>query len=193
MGRHKEFEPDTALGQAMELFWCQGYEATSIQDLVDGLGISRASLYATFGGKRQLYLLALERYRTRFAGQLVAQLDAAQPVLPALRGVLAALADEALADPLRRGCLAVNAAMEVAPHDVAVSGAVAATFADIEGAVHRALLRAQVAGEVRRDRDARALARFLAASINGLRVTGKATPQRDALTDIVQITMEAIT
>jgi TetR/AcrR family transcriptional repressor of nem operon len=86
----------------MELFWCRGYEITSIHDLLDRLEISRASLYATFGGKRQRYLLALERYRTRFTAGLVERLDEADPVLPALREVLVALTDEALADSERR-------------------------------------------------------------------------------------------
>lgn len=62
MSRSKEFDPDAALQQAMELFWEHGYEATSLAQLTDRLGIGRASLYATFGDKRELYLQALRRY-----------------------------------------------------------------------------------------------------------------------------------
>ena len=62
MARHKEFDPDVALDRALELFWERGYEATSMADLVDHLGIGRASLYATFGSKHELYLKALDRY-----------------------------------------------------------------------------------------------------------------------------------
>ena len=63
MPRAKEFTPDTVLEQAMELFWEQGYEATSAQDLVDHTGLSRSSLYNTFGSKQELYLRALDHYR----------------------------------------------------------------------------------------------------------------------------------
>ncbi|MFE5588533.1 helix-turn-helix domain-containing protein, partial [Kitasatospora sp. NPDC056531] len=59
MARTKEFDPDAALQAALELFWRRGYEATSMADLVEGLGIARASIYATFGSKRELYLRAL--------------------------------------------------------------------------------------------------------------------------------------
>src|SRR5919205_4395394 len=63
MARTKQFDRHAALDQAMELFWKRGYHATSIQDLVDRLGVNRQSLYDTFGGKDQLFQAALERYR----------------------------------------------------------------------------------------------------------------------------------
>jgi TetR/AcrR family transcriptional repressor of nem operon len=193
MARPKEFDPDVALTRAMELFWCRGFEATSVQDLVTHLGISRASMYATFGGKRQLYLAALQRYRTALAGSLVARLDGAEPVLPAVRGVLRSLAEEALADTERCGCLAVNAAMEVAPRDPDVSSMVSGTMLEVEQALHRALERAQASGELSTQHDPRALARFLGSTINGLRVTGKATPDRDRLDDVIAVTLSALT
>ncbi len=62
MARTKEFDPDVALRKVLDLFWRRGYEATSMADLVEHLGVARASIYATFGGKRELYLKALDRY-----------------------------------------------------------------------------------------------------------------------------------
>ena len=62
MARHKEFDTTKAIEQARDLFWLQGYEATSIQDLVDHLGISRSSLYDTFEDKHSLFLLTLDQY-----------------------------------------------------------------------------------------------------------------------------------
>ena len=67
VARTKEFDPEAALRAALELFWERGYEATSMADLVGHMGVARASIYATFGGKRALYLKALDRY-----GELIA-------------------------------------------------------------------------------------------------------------------------
>jgi TetR/AcrR family transcriptional repressor of nem operon len=88
VARTKEFDPDAAVSAAMELFWLKGYEATSIQDLVDHLGIGRQSLYATFGSKHELYLKALDRYRDSQASALIDTLATAEPVLPAVRDLL---------------------------------------------------------------------------------------------------------
>lgn len=192
MSRPKAFDPDVVLGRAMDLFWSQGYEATSVQDLTDHLGIGRASLYATFGDKRSLYLQALEHYRTNEAAGLVCLLASADPVLPAIRRVLDDVVADAVGTQPSRGCLAVNAAAEVAPHDPEVCRVVDRTLGDIETALHGALLRAQASGELPTDRNARASASFLACTINGLRVTGKARPDPERLSDVVAMTMTAL-
>ena len=74
MPRPKAFDPDAALQQAMQVFWERGYEATSVQDLVQGMGINRFSLYSTFGGKHQLFVTALERYRDTIVADLLARI-----------------------------------------------------------------------------------------------------------------------
>ena len=192
MSRPKAFDPTTALARAMDLFWAKGYEATSVQDLTDHLGIGRASLYATFGDKRNLYLQALEHYRTNEATGLAELLASADPVLPAIRTVLEQAVSDAVDVRPSRGCLAVNAAAEVAPHDAEVCTLVDRTLGDIETALHDALVRAQANGELPTDRDARALASFVACTVNGIRVTGKARPDRDRLGDVVDVTMAAL-
>ncbi len=85
MARSKEFDPDVVLGRALELFWQRGYEATSMADLVEHLGIGRASIYATFGSKHDLYLKALERYVRTRDPDLVESLSQPGPALPAVR------------------------------------------------------------------------------------------------------------
>lgn len=192
MARDREFDPDVVLRRAMELFWCRGYEATSVQDLVDHLGVGRGSLYATFGGKHDLYVRALDRYHQVVGGQLLDELRAACPVLPALRRLLVEMSEASIADPARRGCLMVNAAMERVPHDPDVARRVAEAFGQVEDALHAALARAQAAGELAPDTDPRALARFLVTAIEGLRVVGKATPDRARLNDTVEVIMAAL-
>jgi TetR/AcrR family transcriptional repressor of nem operon len=85
MARPKEFDKDEALQKAMNVFWCRGFEATSMQDVVDAMGIKRQSLYDTFGGKHQLYLAALDRYRAEQDAKLLALLGTPGPVKEKLR------------------------------------------------------------------------------------------------------------
>lgn len=192
MARTKEFDPDVALTAALDVFWRQGYAATSMDDLARQLGLGKQSIYATFGNKRELYLRALERYRAVNSADLVELLAGADPVLPAIRGVLMSFVDEALLDEDRRGCFLVNCAMERVPHDERAAREVRTAFDTVEDALTDALIRAQAGGEVPDDRSPRTLARFLLTSIQGLRVIGKTTPERARMADAVDTVMAAL-
>ena len=102
MARTKEFDPDAALRAALELFWERGYEATSMADLVERLGIGRASLYATFGGKHELYLKALNLYLRTQDPDPVELLSRPGPVLPAVRALLEKYVEETIQDQIGR-------------------------------------------------------------------------------------------
>ncbi|MGB3800443.1 MAG: helix-turn-helix domain-containing protein, partial [Lewinella sp.] len=78
MARTKEFDEDTVLNKARDLFWERGYNATSIQDLEGYLGISRSSIYRFFGGKRELYDRTLARYQEENFQRLREQLGKSQ-------------------------------------------------------------------------------------------------------------------
>ncbi|MGI5454645.1 TetR/AcrR family transcriptional regulator [Streptomyces sp. CA-249302] len=176
MARTKEFDPDAALQAALELFWQRGYEATSMSDLVDRLGIGRASVYATFGNKHELYLKALERYDRAGLPPIVRELSQPGPALPAVRAVVRRYAAEAADEQLRlNGCLVTNTAAELAPHDRAAARQVERNWDQLETVLHSALVRAQAQGELPADRDPLALARMLLVLLQGLRVVGKAS------------------
>ncbi|GHI07915.1 TetR family transcriptional regulator [Streptomyces cellostaticus] len=176
MARTKEFDPDTALQSALELFWRRGYEATSMTDLVEHLGIGRASLYATFGNKHELYLKALDRYEQAGLTRIVHELSQPGPALPAARAVVRRFAAEAADEHLRlNGCLVTNTAAELAPHDPAAARHVERNWDHIETALHSALVRAQAQGELPADRDPLTLARMLLVLMQGLRLVGKAS------------------
>ncbi|GAA4920780.1 TetR/AcrR family transcriptional regulator [Streptomyces coeruleoprunus] len=176
MARTKEFDPDAALQKALELFWRRGYEATSMADLVEHLGIGRASLYATFGNKHELYLKALDRYGAGQNPLLLDELSRPGPALPAVRAVVLRFAAEAAAGPGRlRGCLVTNAAAELAPHDRAVARRVELNWQHLETLLHAALARARTQGELPEGRDPRTLARMLLVLLQGVRVVGKAS------------------
>ncbi|MGW2591783.1 TetR/AcrR family transcriptional regulator [Streptomyces sp. NPDC001515] len=176
MARTKEFDPDAALQSALELFWRRGYEATSMADLVEHLGIGRASIYAAFGSKHELYLKAMDWYaETRDPG-LLAELSQPGPALPAVRAVVRRFAAEAAAPEGRlNGCFVTNTAAELAPHDPAAARRVEISWEHVETLLHSALLRAQAQGELPEERDPRALARMLLVLLQGVRIVGKAS------------------
>lgn len=192
MSRIKTFDADATLDLAMDLFWRKGYSETSVQDLVDELGISRSSLYATFGDKDQLFHQSFARYCATEAGPRHELLTRDGSVLDALRELLLGLAMAPERHPDRRGCLVVNAAMERVPDDPATTAAVTAQLGRFEEALYAALRRGQAAGEIDMGRDARALARFLVSVVQGMRVVGKATADRDALRDTAEVALDAV-
>jgi TetR/AcrR family transcriptional regulator, transcriptional repressor for nem operon len=115
MVRHKEFDPDTAVADAMTLFWERGYEATSVQDLVERTGVGRRSMYDTFGDKHSLYLRALDRYIGAAEAWFEQMAAAAPDGLTAIRSVFDLLLESPPDD--FRGCLVVNSSTELGPSD----------------------------------------------------------------------------
>ncbi|MFJ3903562.1 TetR/AcrR family transcriptional regulator [Streptomyces sp. NPDC090025] len=176
MARTKEFDPDAALDAALELFWARGYEATSMADLVAHLGIARASVYATFGSKHELYMRAVERYLESRDPALMEELSAPGPALPGVRALVRRYAGQAAAEETRRsGCLITNSAAELAARDPAVARRVELSWEYVETLLHSSLVRARAQGELPEDRDPRALARLLLVVLQGVRVVGKAS------------------
>ncbi|HEX7048891.1 MAG TPA: TetR family transcriptional regulator [Longimicrobiales bacterium] len=186
MARPREFDIDQALDAAMQLFWERGYEATSVADLVERLGIGRASLYAAFGDKHTLYLKALDRYQQVCDPNPIRLLSQPGPALPAVRALVRRYAETSAGDAGRRGCMVVNAAAERLPGDEAVARRTEANWRDLEAALEAALDRAREQGELAPDRDPRALARFLLVVLQGLRVVGKGRPDPDRLRDAAE-------
>ncbi len=173
VARTKEFDPDVALRAALDLFWRKGYEATSVQDLVDHLGIGRASIYATFGTKHELYLRALDRYCEQTGGRTAYLLSPAGPALPAVGELIRSFAEDALADPDGKGCFITNTAVECLPRDEAAGRRVDIGLNGLESALAGALERARDQGELSADKDPRSLARFLVTLVQGIRVIAK--------------------
>lgn len=183
MGRTKEFDPDAALDTAMELFWARGYEATSLADLTGALGIGRASFYATFGSKHQLYELALDRYMSRTNGETPLEILARPgPALDAVRALIRSYAAGAPADR-PRGCLVVNATVECPDDDAGVGRRLDGNRAGLEAALTATLLRARTQGELGPATDPVTLARFLVVLLNGMQVLARATGDERARLD----------
>lgn len=191
MARTKEFDREVALDRAMHLFWRKGYEAASLQDLVEVMGIGRQSLYDTFGDKHALYLAALDRYGEVLGAHMMATLAEPGPVKPALRRIFDWLIEESLCDG-RRGCFAVNATVERAACDAETAKRMEANFAGVEEQLRQALEQAQASGEIGAHHSSWALARYLFNAIQGLRVTAKVTTDRATLEDIARVTLSVL-
>ncbi|MFF1505892.1 TetR/AcrR family transcriptional regulator [Streptomyces sp. NPDC058326] len=187
MARTKEFDPDAALDAALGLFWARGYEATTLSDLVEHLGIGRASLYATFGNKHELYLKAMDRYLETRDPAIVEELSAPGPALPAVRALVRRFAAQASADEERlNGCFVTNSAAELGPHDTTVARRVDLSWELIETLLYAALTRARAGGELPADRDPRALARMLLVLMQGIRVVGKVSSDPGRVRDATE-------
>lgn len=192
MARAKEFNPDEALDKAMHVFWHKGYEATSMEDLLEAMNLNRGSLYDTFGDKRQLFLKVMDRYCHGFVGSKFSLLDQPGPALPTLRRFIHSMIEGALVDPQRRGCLIANTVMELAPHEKDIAGKVNMALKMGEDAFFGVLTRAKKQGELDPDKDPRTLARFLTTMMQGSIVMIKAGASADAVKQSTEMALSTL-
>ncbi|MGW0203030.1 TetR/AcrR family transcriptional regulator [Nonomuraea sp. NPDC003201] len=192
MGRPREFSDRAVVDAAMEVFWEKGYEATSTQDLCERTGLGRGSLYNAFGSKHRLYEEAIRRYAETKAEAQLAMLAEPGSVRARLRDLMLGVIDADMADPGRRGCLALNAATEFSGRTEAVAGLVRRQFADLEQALQRLVELGQSTGELSSDRPPRQVARAFQSAYYGLRVLAKVTDDRAALLDVVDGAVAAL-
>ena len=191
MGRHRQFDKDEVLDRAIQVFVEKGFEATSIQDLIDATGINRASLYDTFGDKETLFLEVLDRYDNKMYDDLADCLDSHPSKVEGMKAWFYRIVEQG-SNRLHPGCLMVNSTIERALRDEDCAARASRNFRRSEEAYYGALVDAQKAGEIARDRNLRALARFLAGSVRGLRVSAKATSDYQTLKDIADIVLSNI-
>jgi TetR/AcrR family transcriptional repressor of nem operon len=192
MARQREFDADAALDRAMEAFWSKGYEATSLDDLCEVTGLSRSSLYAAFGSKRNLLLRSVERYVAQRNPLLTAVLAQPGPVRDAFAALASQFIDQIVAGPGRRGCFLGNCAAELPRTDRTALARVKQGLAATEATFRQALARARARGELAANADLDGLARFLTAAFQGLRLVGKVNPDRAALEDIARTMLQCL-
>ncbi|QUL53102.1 TetR/AcrR family transcriptional regulator [Paenibacillus tritici] len=190
MARSKEFDIDDVLLKAMNIFWQQGYEKTSMQDLVAGMGIHKRSMYDTFGDKHTLYIKALERFASIQSSRLESRIEGITSARAALRLLFEATILRAEAEP--KGCMLVNTAVELSNHDPEAAARANEAFLNTEGLIERLILHGQEAGELSSRYEAAALAAYLHNALVGLRVMVKATRDKDKLQTIVDTTLAVL-
>ena len=194
MARPREFDIDEALEKAMGAFWVRGYEATSLNDLMQATGLQKGSIYKAFGDKHALFLCALQRYLDRmYEAQRATLAEAASP-RAGIEAWLDRLVEAAPAEGGScRGCLAVNTLIELGPHDEQARAILEAHFERMRELLLAQIRRGQEAGEFRRDVDAGECARFLMTMVAGLLGSLKGATSKPEACQLAQTTLRLLT
>jgi TetR/AcrR family transcriptional repressor of nem operon len=188
----RQFDRSEALERAMQTFWSRGYAATSMQDLVDRMGINRGSLYSTFGDKHELFLAALCMFDERVRQRLLAKLVAEYPPREAIRQLFVTYLAQAAQEDGNRGCLLTNTALELAAHDPEAARIVANAQEEIEEFFRGRIEAATARGDVVSVVPARELARGLLATLLGLMVLIRSRPDPSLLQSVVDDAMRRL-
>jgi TetR/AcrR family transcriptional regulator, transcriptional repressor for nem operon len=191
-GRPLQYDPDQALDAAMHLFWLQGYKATTLQDLLKAMGLSKSSFYQGFGNKKALFLRCVNRYSDGISAMLLDSLARATSAREFIEEVLLDSASEARRDAYRCGCLLMNTATEFAQKDPEIAAHVSTGYDRLRHPLKFAIKRGQREGEIS-DLDAEVLANYLISSLAGLRIVVKGGAGEKEVREIVEVIMRALT
>ena len=186
------FDEQVALKQAMELFWCKGYNATSMDELTKVTGLSRSSIYNTFGGKHELFMQTLKYYQDAQDKEMEQVVSAITSPLQKIKAVFAYAVDDVVGDKQHKGCLVVNSTTELANADDEVKRYVTQTMESKEQVFAGWVKGGQAAGEINTAFSPEALAAHLFNLYSGLKVSGKAKPDRKHLEAVVQVGLSVL-
>lgn len=192
MARPKAFAEQDALHAAMETFWRKGYHHTSMQDLVDSMGINRASLYDTFTDKHTLYLNALERYRDLNCADMADAIAGANTAHSKIRAIFDRAIAETLDDQEHKGCFMTNATLEMLPHYADVKAVVAENFTQLDSTFRQLVETGMSTGEFSTNLIADQVIPFLMSQLSGIRVLGKANPDAIMLNQVVDMALAVL-
>ncbi|MCP5278433.1 MAG: TetR/AcrR family transcriptional regulator [Thiobacillus sp.] len=176
----------------MQLFWTQGYEHTSLQDLLNAMNLSKSSLYQAFGSKQQLFRQCMARYTDFLAGHLREGLAGASSGRRFIEAFLNSVLADVEAEGQRRGCLVMNTASEFAQNEAEIARDVAHSIERFRGILRAAVERAQREGDIRPERDAQQLANYLVSSMSGLKNQAKAGADAETLKGIIAVILMAL-
>ena len=193
MARPLEFDRSEALQQALEVFWENGYETTSLRLLLRTMDLSRSSFYQSYGSKQRLYERCLQQYTTDVAQDMAEALEAAPSGLPFIKQVLYSIGAAVDEPKGRRGCMVMNASGGRAADADAVAALItegATTFAQV---FQTAIEQAQADGAIARARDSHVLAQYLVSSRSGLKAMAKAGAHRESLHAIAREILHTLT
>ncbi|MDQ0879330.1 TetR/AcrR family transcriptional regulator [Peribacillus sp. V2I11] len=190
MARSKEFDEKAVLRKAMELFWEQGYEKTSMQDLVDHMGIHRRSIYDTFGDKRSLFLASLNHYEELIVNEMESIISSTSSIKQAICDVFIFILNPIEQYP--KGCLSVNAAIELSLLDKEIGRIVTKMFNRTEDMFNNLIKRGQTSGELSKEIDSDNTSRFLHNNLVGIRVLIKTNYNKKELEGIITLALSVL-
>lgn len=186
-GRPRAYEPDVALGKALDLFRKDGLAATSLDDLSAATGMNRPSLYGAFGDKRELYIKSYQRYRTDARAAMIGIFKGEIPIRERLKRIFAAALDIYLSGEFGpRGCFTVMTAASEAVADPEIRAMVLDGFSELDKAFASCFRRAREKGELPSSADPTVLAQLASATIHTIAIRARAGVPRKELETIVK-------
>ncbi|QOZ68489.1 TetR/AcrR family transcriptional regulator [Bradyrhizobium arachidis] len=191
MGRPREFDAETALDQAMEVFWRHGYEGATIAQLTEAMGINPPSLYACFGNKEGLLKAALDRY-TKLRGVWMDEVVAAPTARAVAERMLMGIADKQTDPANPPGCLLVQGGIACGTGSENVPFELAARRAQNEDQLRERFVRAKTEGDLKDTSDPAALARYVSAVSVGMGVMASSGADREALRQVASVAVQAV-
>ncbi|MBO9204133.1 MULTISPECIES: TetR/AcrR family transcriptional regulator [Niastella] len=192
MPKTKQFDETEVLIRARELFCKKGYNGTSMDDLVQATGISRSSIYDTFGDKHGLFLKSLDQYRNEQQCTMEQQTAKSDSPKKKIRAIFEYFINDILADKDGKGCLLINVSLELGSVDNEVATIFHANMDDMEQLLASLIKEGQAKGEIPKKFTPKAMARHFYNSLMGLRVTGTNKPDGELLREIVKLTLSIL-
>ncbi|MET4420861.1 TetR/AcrR family transcriptional regulator [Bradyrhizobium barranii] len=186
-GRPRAYEPDVALGKALDLFRRQGFAATSLDDLSEATGMNRPSLYGAFGDKRELYIKSYQRYREDARASMVEIFRQEMPVRQRLERIFASALNIYLSGETGpRGCFTVVTAASEAVGDPEIRAMVLDGLTELDKAFASCFRRAKEKGELPASVDPAVLAQLASATVHTIAIRSRARVSRKELEAIVK-------
>ena len=189
MARPREFDIEEALALALDVFWIQGYDTTSMTDLMDATGLAKGSIYKGYGDKKRLFMRALDSYLAQANSSLRESAEASGSGREALEQIFSNVVDMSTGKGVRRGCFSVNSTIELCPHDPDVHDRLRRNTQEKEK-TFAAIIRKGIAdGSLRKDIVPNLAGAYLTTVLNGLQVRGKLGLTKRQANQTVEIAM----
>jgi len=193
VGRPRAFDEERALDAAMDVFWQEGYNDTSLQSLLKATGLSKSSLYQTFGSKQDLFIRCLEQYKQNMLDELLDALAVTGSPRQFIHNFLVDITKEATPDNHhRKGCLFVKTAHELAQKEPVIASAMTEGISQVATVFRRAIDQAKAMGEIKTSTPTDSLLAYLMTSITGLRTMVMTGADRVNLEPVIELTMTVI-
>lgn len=191
MPRNKEFNQDEVLDKAIQLFWEKGYNACSMQDVVDGLGLSRSSIYDTFTDKKNLFLESLKKYQEDYTSIVINMLRDSSDIRKTIEDIFYSIVRD-VEKCSQKGCFMTNSTIELAHTDEEISQIINGNKQQIELALENALQKGQDLGQISQKNNSKVLAKYLYSNLAGLRVITKNKTHSDEIKEIINLIMQTL-
>jgi TetR/AcrR family transcriptional repressor of nem operon len=190
-GRPKDFDETVVLDKAIDLFWKKGYEATSLEELLNAMGMGKGSMYHNFGNKREVFKLALDRFNQKFGGWLESELTKAKDPITFIKNYFRGIPKQGT-DDHKKGCFLGNTVAELACIDPGLEELAAEHLGRMENTFYAYIKNAQQSGKLKSKEDARLLARHLINLWNGLNITRRMYSSPKELMPLVELQLKVL-